>query len=441
MKRVLHSDLRRDRSVASAPEDLDEARFDVSVHRKEPQTSSLSPAIGGESSARRLRVVLVHPTNWPYVRRGTERFLNEFASFLGNRGHQVKIICSKPGARQIVRNEGYVTDYHRSLAFPWLARLGILDYHVFPLTTLAATARERVDVIHCFNFTDALAAAALRGIHGAAVLLHLSTIPPSVTYRRELSSGGALLRKAIFSADQLLTVGVAQKQYFERRFGRQCALLPVPVDLDRFRLREMRDHEHPMILCASALEDRRKGGRLLMRAFNRIKEEFPAAGLKISSQLSPGLQSELLELVNPQWRADVHFLGAGDLTDLPELFGSAAVLAVPSLWEAGSLALVEALATGTPIVSTTDLPGFHELIEPDVGRAFEPGPPDEAEPSNLEGLVEALAGALQLSRNPETPGNCRRRAERHGWQAVGPQYEALYYEMVRQRKVAGSPPA
>jgi phosphatidylinositol alpha-mannosyltransferase len=378
-------------------------------------------------------VALVHPTNWPYVRRGTERFLNEFAAFLGNRGHKVKIVCSKPGAREIVRHESYTADYHRSLSFSWLARFGILDYHVFPLTTLLATARERFDIIHCFNFTDALAARATARIHGAAVLLHLASIPPSVAYRRELSSGGFLLRRAIFAADQLLTVGLAQQRYFESRFGRKCALLPVPVDLDRFTLRETRDHRHPVILCASALEDRRKGGRLLMRAFNRIKTEAPAAQLKISSQLGPDLQNELLALVDPEWRADVHFLGAGDLTDLPDLFGSAAILVVPSLWEASSLALVEALATGTPIVSTTDLPGFHELIEPGIGCAFEPGPPDEAEPSNLNGLVDSLMEALRISALAETPRNCRRRAEAHGWPVVGPRYEALYYRMLSQR--------
>jgi phosphatidylinositol alpha-mannosyltransferase len=406
----------------------------VSVKRPTLQTSTHARASGDSDSKPRLRVTLVHPTNWPYVRRGTERFLNEFAAFLGARGHQTKIVCSKPGAREIVRNQNYVTDYYRSLSFPWLARFGILDYHIFPLTTLFATARERVDVIHCFNFTDALAASAVSRFHGAAVLLHLASIPPSVAYRRELSSGGALLRKAIFGVDQLLTVGLAQQQYFEERFGRKCALLPVPVDLDRFSLRETRDHAHPVILCASALEDRRKGGRLLMRAFNRVKAELPAVRLQISSDLSSQLQSELLGLVDPPWRGDVSFLGAGDLTDLPKLFGSAAVLAVPSLWEASSLALVEALATGTPIVSTTDRPGFHELIDPEVGRAFEPGDPDDAEPSNLEGLVEALMETLRLSERPDTARNCRRRAEKHAWLAVGPRYEALYYEILSRKK-------
>jgi phosphatidyl-myo-inositol alpha-mannosyltransferase len=397
------------------------------------ETPKFQAALGEGTPGARLRVALVHPTSWPYVRRGTERFINEFAAFLGKRGHAVKVICSKPGAREIVRNEHFETDYHRSLSSPRLARLGLLDYHIFPLTTLLATLRERFDLIHCFNFTDALAASAVSRFHGGAVLLHLASIPPAVSYRRELSSGGTLLRKAILGADQLLTVGLAQQKYFEDRFGRKCALLPVPVDLERFSLRETRDPRHPVILCASALEDRRKGGRLLMRAFNQIKTNVPNARLKISSQLPPALQTELLGLVDDRWRGDVDFLGVGDLADLPGVFGSASVLVVPSLWEASSLALVEALATGTPIVSTTDLPGFHELIEPEIGRAFEPGPPEDAEPSNLNGLVEALMATLELSRRPETARNCRRRAERHGWQAVGPQYEALYHEVVRQQ--------
>jgi phosphatidylinositol alpha-mannosyltransferase len=375
-----------------------------------------------------VKIGIFHPTNWPHVRRGTERFMNELAAYLAQRGHEVTIVCGTPGRPEVVRDRGYLTRYRRSLWRPSLARLGILDYHVFPLTTARALLRERFDVVHCFGFTDALVASWLSRLSGARVILHLTSIPPSVRYRRSVTTGGRLVRRAIHAADLVLTVSQSQQRYFER-YGREILAMPVPVDTEAFPLALARNHAQPTIVCASALEDPRKGGRLLMRAFNRLKQTRPAVRLAISSQVGDALREALLALVDERWRRDVRFFGAGELSDLPAMLGSASVVVVPSLWEAFSMVLLEALATGTPVVATRD-GGSEEIIRPRVGRTFEPGPPDIAEPSNVEGLAEALAVTLDLSRRPETAHECRARAERFAWSALGPRFEDIYLRVL-----------
>ncbi len=37
----------------------------------------------------RMRIAITHPTCWPYVRRGSERVLNDCAVWLAGRGHDV----------------------------------------------------------------------------------------------------------------------------------------------------------------------------------------------------------------------------------------------------------------------------------------------------------------------------------------------------------------
>ena len=372
-----------------------------------------------------LKIAIIHPTNWPHVRRGTERFMNELALYLSRRGHKVKIICSHPGPRKIVHEDGITKDYHRSLWNPFMARLGILDFHVFPITTFTSLLRERFDLAHCFNFTDALVAAWTRRITGVRVVLHLTSIPPAVHYRRSLTVGGAILRRAIHAADELVTVGKVQQKYFEARSGRAGTNMPGAVDMEAFLPSDFRDRDRPIIVCASALEEPRKGGKLLMRAFSRLKEIRPEVQLEVSGNVSDRLRSELFELVAPPWRSDVHFLGAGEPGDLPRLFGRAAVVVVPSLWETIPLVILESLATGTPVVATGEN-GFHEVIRPGVGQTFEPGPPNAAEPSNVDGLVRALLDTLELNQIPETPARCRAAAERYSWKFVGPQFEDIY---------------
>jgi len=359
--------------------------------------------------------------------------MNEFARYLGQRGHQVRIICSRPGRGGSISNPGWVADYHRSLWHPSMARLGLLEYHLFPFTTYAALLRERFDVMHCFNFTDALAAAYLPRRCRPVIVLHLNCIPPDVPYRRVLSLGGAVLRRAVQAADEIITVSRQQHQYFEKRCGRTSTTIYVPVNTETFALSTRRDHDRPTILCASALEDQRKGGRVLMRAFNLVKETRPTAVLEISSQVNGDLQSSLLDLVAPQWRSDVHFHGPGDLDDLPALLGRAAVVVLPSLWEAFSMVLMESWATGTPVV-TTEQSGSQEVLDLLVGRTFEPGPIEMAGPSNVEGLAQAIIETLELSSRPETPGNCRSLAERFAWPVLGPSFEDVFRRALERRR-------
>ncbi len=356
--------------------------------------------------------------------------MNEMAAYLTGRGHEATIITSHHAPKFIDRTNGYVTEYHRSIWKPWMAHWGLLDFHVFPLTVFRRLLSDNFDVIHTFNFTDALAACLCRRLTHTPVLLHLNTIPVPVAYRRSITTGGALLRRAIELADETVTISRRQQAYFQERFGRVSLRIEAPVDLNKFRLSMERDSARPILLCASALEDRRKGGRLLMRAFNKVKQAKPQVRLNLCHPVSEQLRGELLELVEERWRADVKFLAPGEDTDLAGIYGSAAALVLPSLWEAFPMVVIEALATGTPVAGTRDSGIAEILSDPRLGRTFEPGPPKTAEPSNVDGLVQAILEVLDLSRQPETAQHCRESSRQYSWDVLGPRYEELYKSMI-----------
>jgi glycosyltransferase involved in cell wall biosynthesis len=355
------------------------------------------------------------------------------AAYLTERGHEATIITSHDAPKFIDGARGYIAEYHRSIWKPWMARWGLLDFHVFPLTTFRRLTSANFDVIHTFNFTDTLAACLCRRFTRTPVLLHLNTIPVPVAYRRSITAGGALLRRAIELADETVTISRRQQAYFQERFGRASLRIEAPVDLNKFRLSIGRDNVRPILLCASALEDRRKGGRLLMRAFNKVKHASPQVHLKICHPVSKQLSEELLELVEERWRVDVKFLAPGEDTDLAGIYGSASALVLPSLWEAFPMVVIEALATGTPVAGTRDSGIAEILSDPRLGRTFEPGPPEAAEPSNVDGLAQAILEVLDLSRRPETAHHCRESSKQYSWDVLGPRYEKLYESMIARR--------
>jgi glycosyltransferase involved in cell wall biosynthesis len=238
----------------------------------------------------------------------------------------------------------------------------------------------------------------------------------------------------VLSADEVICVSRYVARYVASRFGRQGERLGVPVDLARLPLWREAKHDPPIVFCAAALDDRRKGGRVLMRAFNLLKRERPEVILQNASAISPDVLDELLGLVDPRWRKDVHFLGSVPWDELPRLYGRATVSVLPSLWEAFGLVTVESMATGTPVVGTDDGALPEVIDDPGVGRLFAPGEESAVEPSNAEGLARALAEGLALGAEPRTRQRCRARAEEYGWDRIGPRIERLYERVAASGK-------
>lgn len=373
-----------------------------------------------------MKIGLTNPTTWPWVRRGAERFLNELAAYLSQRGHQVTVISGKPGPTQVREDSGYTTICRRQLWHPVLAKAGIRESHAFFPVLLGELLHRRFDVVLCCAFLDAYAAILARKITGVPCVFWVNSLPPRVRYVREISAGGGFFRKVIRDTDEMIVLSSYMQDWFRERHGRSGLRLPVPVDTELFPLSTDRDHEHPVILCASALDDERKGGRTLMRAFDLLKRRRPAARLRVSAAVSETKRAELIELVSSEFRGDVEFLGAGDVKELPRRFGSAAISVLPSMWESFGMVVVESMAAGTPVVGTRD-GALPELIrDSSVGRLFDAGQNCVVEPTNVDGLAQAMGECLDLSRKPETAHRCRAAAEAFGWPAVGPRFEEIF---------------
>lgn len=170
------------------------------------------------------------------------------------------------------------------------------------------------------------------------------------------------------------------------------------VDLQRVEvaappgLREQLGGEtRPLVLTPARL-DAQKGHRTLFEAIAQVPDAvFLLAG--------EGPEREPLEALAAQLGIDdrVRFLGRRE--DVPQLLAACDVFALPSLYEGSSLAVLEAMAAGAPVVSSA-IGGTDELIE-DGGSGLLVPPGD----------AEALAAALRrLLDDPELRESLAARA-------------------------------
>lgn len=116
----------------------------------------------------------------------------------------------------------------------------------------------------------------------------------------------------------------------------------------------------------------------------------------------------------------VHFLGYRN--DVPEIMRAVDFFVFPSRYEACTLVLLEAMASGLPVISATSA-GGSELITPDCGIVLQ----------NSED-ISALAKALKLlTKHPEQRENMgkasRALAEQHSWTIMAQKYVDLFEQL------------
>lgn len=105
------------------------------------------------------------------------------------------------------------------------------------------------------------------------------------------------------------------------------------------------------VLSLSTLEPR-KNLRLLVQAYEQLAlEEAIEEDLVLVGRKGWKIDN-LLEAVQPQVRTRIHFTGFVQDEDLPDLYGMARLFVFPSMYEGFGLPPLEAMACGTPVLSS-----------------------------------------------------------------------------------------
>lgn len=380
---------------------------------------------------RPLRIAITHPYCWPQVRRGGERFLHDLSHYLAERGHEVTVFSTSPTGPARDRDGAVTRVLYRQRRTPaWLGRR-LTPAHFFPLQCRRDLIAGRYDVVHCLSYYDAFGAA-LGARHEVRYFFQSMGIPVKRAFRTA-PHDRLMFEYGLRRARRVGVISRFAADALRRDFGILAHLIPTAVDVRHFTPRgdgASKSEMAPTILMTGALDEPRKGARLLVRAFVRVKQAIPGARLVLSSPVSPATAAALLALVPEPLRPDVALLGAGAIGDLPRLYSEATITVLPAVWEPLGLVLLESMACGTPGVAARH-GGVPDVVDsPDVGVLFDPGSTRVAA-DNEVGLVRAILDGLALARRPNTARRCREHAERFGWDRLGPLYEDLYREIAR----------
>ena len=162
----------------------------------------------------------------------------------------------------------------------------------------------------------------------------------------------------------------------------------------------------------------RKGYGLLLRAFAKVHAVDPDARLVIVGR--GHLRSRLLRQARALGVADAVTIEAGmPFEDLAALFRSADLVVYPSYYEGQGLIPLEAMASGTPVV-TVDHGPLPEMVDQSVGRLFGMGDPNA--------MADAIMTELAEPEEMLSKGEAGRRRVLEGFtfEDNAARFEAIY---------------
>ena len=392
-----------------------------------------------------LRIAILAPTFLPKC-SGAEVFHHNLASRLAANGHHVTVIAPRARARQL-RAEGwhlpYALEAYPDKCWSWLKRHQSFAFWLNRRALSGLQRKHRFDVWHAFVLYPAGVVLADWQRHSRipgvvrAVGDDVSGLPSrghnanvARALREKLPDAGCLVALSDGMADELAALGVARKK---------IRILPNAVDATRFAASPAThsaartslgiSNDAFVFLCV-ARNHPQKDFPTLLAAFRSLCADTPGRDIRlvIAGRDAEQLRAQLGDLATRvhlcEFGAESPQRGVPAMPPdkLVALYLASDAFVLSSLLEGFSSAIIEALASGLPLV-VTDAPGIRGVVADGREGLLVP----VRSPGALAGAMRRVLddGAVRAKLSAVS----RDTASRYNWPSVVKAYEDLYREL------------
>lgn len=199
----------------------------------------------------------------------------------------------------------------------------------------------------------------------AVWIAKLRKVPTVINYRggeaeRFFSQSFKYVKPTLSASSSVVVPSSFLEEVFSKR-GVETQIIANIIDLDRFNVINTKgDKDYPHILVTRNLE-LIYDNETAIRAFSEITADYPNAKLTIAGT-GPELENLQSLVEQLELTSKVKFTGRIDTQHMPALYQSADIMLNPSRVDNMPNSILEALASGVPVV-TTNVGGIPYMVE------------------------------------------------------------------------------
>lgn len=384
---------------------------------------------------KKLKVLMIN-YEFPPIGGGggtTTRFL---AKYMARLGVDVNILTSKPGKEDVVDHpEGYRL-YYVGRTKNKLSGTHIPELVIFALTIIyySKTVLKQIqpDLIHCF-FTLPSGSCGLYCKKIYKIPYIISALGADVPgfnigdWRLDIyHTLTRFLSKAIWNNSSYIIANGNSLKETCKRFSpeQEIEIISNGVDTELFYPDK---NKHPgtnevQLLFISRLMPQ-KGIDILIKACNVLNTKG-ITNYKLTIVGEGHLKGLMFSLIDKfNLKEKINFLGWKDLEELPEIYRRTDIFILPSVMEGMSSVVLQAMASGLPIVASR-VKGFEEVVEENINGLF-------AEYNNPNQFAEAIE---KLIKSPELREKMSKqsieKSKQFSWKNIAKKYLEFYEKAV-----------
>ncbi|WP_462188106.1 MULTISPECIES: glycosyltransferase family 4 protein [unclassified Frankia] len=337
-----------------------------------------------------MKIGLACPYAWD-VPGGVQVHVRDLAETLIAAGHQVSVITPVDDERTL---PPYAVDAGRALPFPYNGSVARLLMGPVSAARVRRWLREHdFDVLHAHEPTaPSVSLLACMLADGPIVATFHTANPRS----RFLTAAHGALQPSFEKLRARIAVSEAARRTLVEHLGADAVLIPNGVAVQNFagaRPLPGYDDGRPTVVFLGRIDEPRKGLDVLLAALPALAAEIDGVRLLVAG---PGDGAAVRARLEPALRSRVGLVGMVSDADKPRVFASGQVYCAPNTGqESFGIVLLEAMATGTPVVAS-DIDAFRRVLDDGrAGRLFDVGDPARLAATLAQVLCDP-AGAARL---------------------------------------------
>lgn len=365
-----------------------------------------------------MKIGIVCPYNMFQFAGGVQEIVINLHAHLSARGHSVKIITPRPRSHFDEPNKDYIlVGRSAKMNTPFNTMVDV-GFEADGDEIESILENEKFDIIHFHEpWVPLLSRQILTKSNSINVATFHAKLPESILTKSIVNSVGPYTKSILKYIHEYSAVSEAAAEHVHKLSKVDINIIPNGIELDNFKFTAKKNNDKKVILYIGRLE-KRKGVEYLIQAYSKLRETRDDVQLIIGGN---GVRRNSLEkTVIQNDIPDVTFLGFVPDDQKFKMLAKADLFCSPALYgESFGIVLLEAMASGTPIVAGNNS-GYSSVLT-------ETGMTSLVSPKNTDDFTKRLELLLYDEPTRMIWDKWAKKAiNKYDFKNIADEYEALY---------------